>query len=267
MDVEAYLQRINYDGTLEPTPETLRRLHRAHMYAVPFENLDILLGRTITLSVPAFFEKIVRRRRGGFCYELNALFGWLLREIGFDLEMLSARVYSGGAPGPEFDHMLLLLETGESLVADVGFGDSFVEPVALSGQEQHQLGSAYRVVEHGDDRILQQRLAGADWQPQYQFSLKPRRLEEFAEMCHFQQTSADSHFTKKSVCTLATREGRITLSDARLIRTSNGDRQEEEVRSLREYRTLLAEHFGIDLGDQGDHVRLARLYRPARCRT
>ena len=258
MDAETYLQRIGYEGAREPTEETLRRLHRAHMYAVPFENLDIPLGRTITLSVPAFFEKIVRRRRGGFCYELNALFGWLLGKIGFDLVTLSARVYSDGAPGPEFDHMLLLLDIDDGLVADVGFGDSFVEPVALSGEEQHQLGRAYRVVEHGDDRILQHRLLGADWQPQYAFSLKPRRLEEFADMCHYQQTSPDSHFTQKSVCSLATRDGRVTLSDARLIQTSNGDRQEREVRSVEEYRKLLASHFGIDLGEEVDLTLVLR---------
>ncbi len=121
MDVAAYLQRIGYDGPCKPTAEVLRQLHRAHMLAVPFENLDIPLGRPIVLSLPLLFEKIVQRRRGGFCYELNGLFAWLLQEIGFSLTMHSARVFSEGRPGPDFDHMLLLVGTDEKLGADVGF--------------------------------------------------------------------------------------------------------------------------------------------------
>ena len=83
MTVDAYLERIGYWGTWAPTAETLRQLHRAHLYAVPFENLDIPLGRPITLSLPVLYEKIVGRHRGGFCYELNTLFGWLLEQLGF----------------------------------------------------------------------------------------------------------------------------------------------------------------------------------------
>lgn len=154
--------------------------------------------------------------------------------------------------------MLLLLDVGGGYIADVGFGDSFVEPVAVSGEEWHQVGGGYRVLEDGEDRVLEQCLPAADWKPQYGFSLKPRRLEEFAEMCHFQQTSPDSHFTQRSVCSLATVDGRVTLSDARLIRASNGDRQEREVRSVEDYRTLLQSQFGIDFGKEIDLAPVLR---------
>ena len=110
MRVDAYLGRIRYDGPTALTPETLRRIHRAHMVAVPFENLDIHLGIPIGLSVPAFYEKIVDRRRGGFCYELNGLFAWLLTELGWSVTILSARVASPGRLSPEFDHLLLLID-------------------------------------------------------------------------------------------------------------------------------------------------------------
>src|SRR3954447_25028309 len=105
MEIDAYLKRIAYRGSREPTVETLRQLHRAHLLAVPFENLDIPLGNPIVLSVPSFYDKIVERRRGGFCYELNGLFAWLLEQLGFHVELLSAGVFSGNRPGPEFDHL------------------------------------------------------------------------------------------------------------------------------------------------------------------
>ncbi|TDI15991.1 MAG: arylamine N-acetyltransferase, partial [Acidobacteria bacterium] len=101
MEINAYLKRIGYRGSRQPTAETLRQLHRAHLLAVPFENLDIPLGHPIVLSLPSFYDKIVRRRRGGFCYELNGLFGWLLEQLGFTVVMLSARVFEGAQPGPE----------------------------------------------------------------------------------------------------------------------------------------------------------------------
>src|SRR6476660_7309603 len=110
MDVQAYLRRINYHGEQAPTAAVLRDLHRAHLLAVPFENLDIHLGRPIVLDQAALFDKIVRRRRGGFCYELNGLFGLMLRQLGFDVTLLAAGVArADGGFGPEFDHLTLLV--------------------------------------------------------------------------------------------------------------------------------------------------------------
>ena len=258
MDLEAYLQRIGHHGARAPTVEALVQLHRAHMYSVPFENLDIPLGRPIVLSLPALFEKVVQRRRGGFCYELNALFGWCLQRLGFEVEMLSGRVFHGGVLGPELDHMLLLVRASEPLIADVGFGDSFLEPLALGRGEQAQHGRCYRLVEQGDDWILHQQIPGADWQPQYAFSLLPRKLEDFDSMCHYQQTSPASGFTRKSLCSLATRSGRVTLSNDRLIVTRDGQRQERDVASAAEYLALLRERFGIELGHEPDPERLMR---------
>jgi len=264
MDLEAYLQRIGYHGTREPTVDTLVQLHRAHMYSVPFENLDIPLGQPIVLSLPALFEKVVRRRRGGFCYELNALFGWCLQQLGFQVETLSARVFNGGVLGPEFDHMLLLVSGSETSIADVGFGDSFLEPLSLGRGELAQHGRSYRLVEQGGDWELHQQIPGADWQPQYVFSLLPRKLEDFDSMCRYQQTSPASGFTRKSVCSLATRSGRVTLSNGRLIVTREGHRRERAIAGVAEYLALLWEHFGIDLGHEPDPERLmqGRLSQP-----
>src|SRR5215469_12743773 len=114
MDVEAYLRRIDYSGPREVSPAALRELHRQHLFTVPFENLDIPLATPILLDGNFFYDKIVVRRRGGFCYELNGLFGQLLAAMGFCVQMLSARVRrEDGGFGPDFDHMLLKLELEE----------------------------------------------------------------------------------------------------------------------------------------------------------
>src|SRR5262245_26488069 len=145
MDVAAYLDRIGYRGAVDPTAETMRAIHRAHMLAVPFENLDIALGRPIELSLPAFYDKIVVRRRGGFCYELNGLFGWLLGELGFSVVTLSARVFNAEELGPDYDHMLLLVRLEERWIADVGFGDSFLDPLRLDDDGHVEGGRSYRI--------------------------------------------------------------------------------------------------------------------------
>lgn len=249
MKPAAYLRRINYTGPLEPTAETLAGLHQAHLMAVPFENLDIHLGRPIVPDEAAFFHKIVEGRRGGFCYELNGLFAALLRELGFDVTLLSARVSRGdGAFGPEFDHLTLLVQLEERWLADVGFGDCFREPLRLDerGEQRQRMGS-YRLTEEGAQWVLWELSEPSTWQPQYQFTLQPRRLADFAEMCHTQQTAPESHFTQKRLCSLPTPEGRVSLSDKRLIITRNGQREERELASQAEVESALREWFGVEL--------------------
>jgi N-hydroxyarylamine O-acetyltransferase len=139
VDIRAYLDRINYRGPLEPTAETLRALHRRHMMSVPFENLDIGLGREIVLDPERFVEKIVTHRRGGFCYELNGAFAALLGALGFHVTLLSARVANDqGIASKEFDHLALQVDLEDRWLADVGFGDSFVEPLCLVTQVEQQ---------------------------------------------------------------------------------------------------------------------------------
>jgi N-hydroxyarylamine O-acetyltransferase len=248
MNLQAYLQRINYAGPLDPSIETLAGLHQAHLLAVPFENLDIHLGRPIIPDEAAFFRKIVEERRGGFCYELNGLFAALLRELGFDVTLLSARVArESGGFGPEFDHLTLLVQLEERWLADVGFGDCFREPLRLDEQgEQCQRMGSYRLAKEGIGWVLWELSKEAGWQPQYQFTLQPRRLADFAGMCHYQQTSPESHFTQKRVCSLATPEGRVTLSDSRLIVSQNGQREQRELSSQAEVESALRSWFGVE---------------------
>lgn len=248
MDVSKYLRRINYSGPLEVSAGTLRELHKAHLLAVPFENLDIHLERPIILDEQKLIGKIVDGHRGGFCYELNGAFNALLRALGFDASMLSAEVArADGSFGPPFDHMALLVALEERWLADVGFGDSFREPLRLDDHgEQSQDGDAHRLKEDHEHLILERR-EGDLWKPQYRFSLSPYGLTDFAGMCTYHQTSPESTFTQRRTCTRATPEGRITVTGMRLIFTERGVRQERELASREEWLAALDEHFGIEL--------------------
>jgi N-hydroxyarylamine O-acetyltransferase len=248
MDVQAYLDRIGYRGPLAPTAETLRALQVAHLLSVPFENLSIHAGQPIVLDDESLFDKVVVRRRGGFCYELNGLFAVLLRALGFQVAKLSASVArADGTFGPDFDHMSLLVTLEERWLADVGFGDSFREPLRLDERgEQLEGVRAFRIDEDGDHLVLLRRDgAGKPWQPQYRFTLQPHEYADNAAMCRYHQTSPESHFTQRTVCSLATPEGRVTLSGMRLITTRGGERQERVVESEEERTVLLRELFGV----------------------
>jgi N-hydroxyarylamine O-acetyltransferase len=248
LNVTSYLERINYRGSIEPTAATLIELHRAHMLAVPFENLDIHIGREIVLDGQSIYSKIVDARRGGFCYELNTAFAMLLRALGYDVDMLSASVMGPrGEFSPPFSHMTLLVRLEQRWLADVGFGDSFREPLLLDerGEQKQELG-AYRIASDGEYLIFQQR-DGEQWKPQYRFTLQPYNLEDYAEMCRFHQTSPESPFTQRRTCSLATADGRITLTGMRLITTTGDERQEQEFTTEEECADALAKRFGVVL--------------------
>ena len=255
-----YLDRIAYTGPTEPTAETLRLLHRAHLFAVPFENLDIALSRKIVCDEDTFLRKIVEHRRGGFCYELNGAFAVLLRELGYVVTLLSARVArDDGSYSPEFDHLALRVDLAEPWLADVGFGDLCLDPLRLAtGAEQEQEGWKFRVVSESDSQHVERmerhgtkRRRGDGWKRQYSLTQTPRRLDEFADMCRYHQTSPESPFTRKRVCSLATSDGRVTLSDRTLIITRNGarngEREERLLSSEAEWQIALREHFGVVL--------------------
>ena len=247
MNTDAYLKRINYSGSLDPSPETLRALQVAHLKSVPFENLSIHAGEPIVLEDSALFTKIVERRRGGFCYEANGLFAALLRALGFEVAMLAAGVAKKqGGFGPIFDHMTLMVTLDERWLVDVGFGESFVEPLLLDSRvDQLQGTRAFRIVDDNEHLILLRRNQDADWEPQYRFTLQPYSFADYEEMCRFHQTSPDSHFTKGRICSLATEDGRVTLSDMRLITTREQLRDERTLNDQEEYDRVLRDRFGI----------------------
>ena len=249
MDLPAYLERISYPGPTAANEATLCALHRAHMQSVPFENLDIRLGRKIACEQESFIRKIVDQRRGGFCYELNGAFAALLTALGFKVTLLSARVpREDGTEGPEFDHVALRIDLEEPWLADVGFGDSFPEPLRLQiGLEQSQERRKFRIVEGNGSLHMEMEERGRDWKRQYSFSLTPRQLGDFAAMCNYHQTSPESPFTRGDVCSMATPGGRVTVADRKLIVTQAGERTETTLDTEEQWKDALRTHFGVRL--------------------
>jgi len=251
MNGAEYLERLAAPRPPAADEAALRALHRAHLHAVPFENLDIHLGRRIRLGPEALFEKIVRERRGGFCYELNGLFGWLLEALGFSVTRLSARVYSSaGALGAEYDHLALRVDLpgDRPFLCDVGFGEGFLEPLPLRPGEHAEGDHAYRLSAEGDDWLYEFRRARSErWERQYRFTLRPRRMEEFEAMCLWHQTSPESPFTRRRLCTLAVAGGRVTLSEGKLIETRGTDRKTTPVEGLEAEAAVLRDRFGVRL--------------------
>ncbi|MGH2534970.1 MAG: arylamine N-acetyltransferase family protein [Thermomicrobiales bacterium] len=254
-DVGAYLHRIGFEAPAEPTLATLAGIVRAHLLAAPFENLDIIpLGRPIRLEPDALFDKIVQRRRGGFCYELNGLLGFMLETIGFRVTRVSAQwPREDGTLSPVFDHIVLLVESADSpdrWLVDVGAGrSSLAFPLRFVAEKEHDLpdGGSFRFDQDGEMQRLWRRDGDEDWQHVYSFTLTPRRLDDFAVRCVELQTLSDSHFTQGALCSLARPDGRITLSRDRLIVTVDGTQEDIPLDGAEETRAALWDHFGIDL--------------------
>ena len=251
LNIAAYLERINYHGSLIPNAQTLRELQVAHLLTVPFENLSIHAGEPIILQNTALFEKIVTRRRGGFCYELNGLFASLLSALGFEVVMLSAEVATkAGGFGPNFDHMTLMVVLEDRWLVDVGFGDTFREPLLIDERgEQVQNERSYRIAWDDPYLVVLQRInseGNQAWKTEYRFTLEPHQYPDYAEMCQYHQTSPESHFTRGRLCSKATPDGRLTLSDMKFIRTTrSGERQESLASNQEQYDQALRDHFGI----------------------
>ena len=247
MKIKAYIERINYKESLQPTVETLRGLQLAHLQTVPFENLSIHAKEPIILHEESLYEKIVMRKHGGFCYELNGLFAALLRELGFEVTMLSAGVAkNSGRFGPDFDHMALMVSLNERWLVDVGFGDSFQQPLLIDSRDVQLQGErSYQIVDDGKYLVLKERKNEDDWKAQYRFYHHPCELGDYEEMCRYHQTSPQSTFTQKRLCSIAKPNGRTTLSDMRLIETIGEEKFERTLADEVEYKTILKKEFGI----------------------
>lgn len=239
---DEYLARI---GATRDTP--LAELQALHLHHVPFENLDIHLGRTITIDPDALFDKVVRRRRGGFCYELNGLFADLLEALGADVQRLGSRVWGSGRFGPPLDHMQLVVTWpgDEPHLMDVGFGRFATDPLRWRARDdQTDPTGTYRLADTDDG------LVDVTWNgtPACRTDPRPLDLVDFAAMCWYQQTSPVSHFTQGPTCSRLDAGGRVTLAGHLLIRTgADGTRTETTLVGDDEVLAAYREHLGIEL--------------------
>ena len=247
MKLAAYLDRIGYSGPVGPDYTTLCALHRAHLLAVPYENLDIHLGRPLTLDEPQIVAKLVGAGRGGWCYEMNGLFAWALRQLGFEVQLLASavdRAASGAAA--DGNHLVLLVQLERPYLADVGFGNGFLEPLPLAPGTYRQGYRTYALT-----------LDGERWNyapdpqdgPGYDFTLAPYQLADFAEQSHRQQTAPHSGFVRTTVCHRLTRDAVVSLRGALLSTTSAAGVERRVIADANDYQATLADRFGLQLAE------------------
>ena len=252
MDRSAYLSRIGLERLdLKVDESTLRMLQHRHLLAVPFENLDIHWNKRIILDTGKFYTKIVHNRRGGFCYELNGLFNELLREIGFNTRLISARVFDGSVFTPEYDHAAIVVTIGENeFLTDVGFGAFTTEPLRLvPGIKQTDAAGVFRIRRDASGFFIVSKREDDGWLDEYMFQPIARELSEFTERCDFQQVSAESHFKKGKLISLLLDGGRKTLTDKSFIVTRNGEKSETPISSDDGFVAALKREFGIAPGN------------------
>ncbi len=251
VDPRAYLSRIGAETPRGPTAKALRELHFAHLREVPFENLDIYRGVEIVLDRGQILKKVVDDRRGGFCYELNTAFHWLLTELGYRVTLLSAEVARPeGGFGIPFDHMTLLVEIdGERWLSDVGFGDSFLHPLRFVEGEVHEEPEYhYRLTWHESYWHLERAHRDRDdYEAQYRFTTASRLLADYRAGCEYHQKSPDSTFTQKVVATRALEDGRVTVTRDRVIVRQGNHRSETPLADEGDFHSALARHCGIHL--------------------
>jgi len=243
----AYLRRIAVTPPVIADTATVRLLHRAHQVAVPFENLSIHLAEPISLEEHDLVSKIVQRRRGGFCYELNGAFALLLESLGARVTRVAACVYGDDGLSPPFDHLALIVRPADGSgpwLADVGFGSHSDYPLRLdsrAGQDDPAGGFLLADAPDGDVDVFK------DGRPQYRIELRERSLDDFVPTCWWQQTSPQSHFTAGTICSRRTEDGRVSISGRTLILTSGTARTERQLDGDDALLAAYRDHFGITL--------------------
>ncbi|MEK3937680.1 arylamine N-acetyltransferase [Sporosarcina sp. FSL W7-1349] len=247
MDHINYLKRFQASDLTEPSFEHLAELQFRHMQHIPFENLDVIRRVPIYLNLSTIYEKLVTARRGGYCYELNGLFHWLLNELGYDAHLLSATVCRPNGQWAKADtHAAILVQMEQPYLVDVGFGDATIQPIPLDGTERTDSSGTYWIESRGDGFFdLIRRRNGAQ-RTLYRFNRESKSLVDFHEGCVFNQVSKESTFTHADLATRATESGRITLSDRELKVKENGN-ETKIVLTTEEKKNVLAETFGIVL--------------------
>ncbi|OBB78468.1 arylamine N-acetyltransferase [Mycobacterium sp. 852014-52144_SCH5372336] len=260
LDVAAYLDRIGYTGSTEPTLSTLRALVAAHNRSIPFENLDPLLGiPVVDLSAGALARKLVRRRRGGYCYEQNGLMGFVLEALGYGVQRLAGRVVWMNQSGalPAQTHQVLAVrvpaDDGPWLV-DIGFGgQTLTSPIRLeAGPVQATRHEPYRLREHDEGFELEAEIRG-QWQPLYTFETHPRPQIDLQVGSWYVSTFPESGFVTGLSVALVTDDARWNLRGRNLAIHSGGDTERVRLDTAADVLAELTGRFGIDLTDLGDH--------------
>jgi N-hydroxyarylamine O-acetyltransferase len=250
MNLDLYFERIIYTGSKTAGEDSLRNIHIAHTLNIPFENLDVFYRKPVLLDGESLYKKIVIERRGGYCFEMNGIFSLVLQEMGFKVTNLLARVFIDASHYTTKTHQAILVETGgNKWLADVGFGnDGIITPLILEeNTEQKQFAHTYRIISHPTLGHVLQKKRGNGYDPLYAFTLEACGPEDFLMSNHFTSTFPGSFFLTMRMCTMPTKDGRITLTDNH-FKVVNGDEAlETSIANEGEFNAFSKEHFGLDL--------------------
>ncbi len=248
MDVDTYLRRIGIRERPPATLQGLRALHRAHLLAIPFENLSVQLGQTVTTEIGPIYEKIVERGRGGWCYEMNGLLGWALEQLGFDVTRMAGGVMREVMGDAQMgNHLLLKVELPEGLyLADVGFGDGPIEPLAILPGEfsDGRFGFALSEPETGWWRLHNHPQGGAK---SFDFRIAPADESLLASKCAYLQTSEMSPFVQNLVCQRHTLEGFAMLRGRVLRRLTPDGTEDRLLNGTDELLAAMRDHFDLNV--------------------
>lgn len=252
-DLDAYLARIGLKEPLAADMQGLLAIQRAHRLAIPFENLDALLDRPIATEPEAVFEKLVRKRRGGYCFEQNTLFLEGLRALGFEARPLLARVWLFAEDVPPKTHMILLVTiSGREWIADAGFGGSYTPPMPLEeGEAESPDGARHRLrrdATHG--WMLERSHRAQGWEAQYSFTTAPVWPADIALANYYTSTAPDSRFTTGVFATIVLPNGFASLHNLQYRRSSGTGEEAGEINSARMLQLRLSLLFGIDLDNE-----------------
>jgi len=248
-DLQAYLERIGYAGTPTPDLHTLTGLHRRHLLAIPYENLDVQLERPVGLDIEPIFDKLVLRRRGGWCYEMNGLFAWAIEEIGFRITRLAAGVrreqVGDAALG---NHLALCVHLDEPYLADVGFGDGLFEPVPMRPGAVSQRGFDFRLEHMAGSwwRVHNHAFGGA---PSFDFQAVPGDRSLMERKCAYLQTAPESPFRLVAVVQRHIPDGIVVLRGRVLTRLRAVGPERRVIEDRFDYERTLRETFDLDAPD------------------
>jgi arylamine N-acetyltransferase len=264
LDLAGYLDRVEYKGSTDPTLDTLHGLVAAHNRSIPFENLDPLTGVPVAdLGAAALTDKLVHRRRGGYCYEHNGLMGFVLGALGYGVERLAGRVIwmsAPDAPLPAQTHNVLSVTmpgTDGPFLVDVGFGgQTLSSPVRLeAGPVQSTRHEPYRLVTQGDGLMLEANVRG-QWQPLYVFTTQPQPLIDLEVGSWYVSTHPRSPFVTGLTAALVTDDERWNLRGRNLAIHREGRTERVRFDTAAQVLDTLSDRFGIDLADLGDRTVL-----------
>ncbi|WP_169308426.1 arylamine N-acetyltransferase family protein [Ferrimonas aestuarii] len=256
MNLNAFLTRIGYTADRTPNLANLNRLQRQFLLHIPFENLDIHQGIPLNFDSSPVFHKLVASKRGGVCYENNALFYDALTALGYEVKFLGAEMCSDRPLRQFYDHMSLKVTIdNQHYLVDVGNGRHFGAPVAFSGHQiSRSEGFQYRIDEYDTAHLAlyyrDESEPNSPWQPRFVFVKTPVSRRSFLDACHRTQTSPESHFTQSKVITQLTPTGRISLSQSeeatKFTVTTDGQKQEQSI-DADQFNQYLRQYFQITL--------------------